>query len=488
MRLTAWIGAGVLLVVAITSVLTAGTPPGSRPLAQATDGRPKSSQPAALASPTPTASPEPTPTPSRSPTGSDTPAISSSIVECTVNRTSISLVATYDAAVSLGFNRRTLSVDETITVRNASGGPIDRIELNTVIARIGELRLGAVTADEREARVAVSDQTIVVRLGGCLPDGATVQLGVRLSATLRADLLGSNWLFTRTNGIVSANRWLPWISLRRPFDRPNYGDPFITASSPFVRVRITTDQPLVIAATGRRVATSRRTQTFVARDVRDFNLTASPSYRVHTRRVGPTTVRVYATAGYPVSTVMGYVTDAIARMGALVGSYPYPTFTVAESAGGTGMESPELIWIPGGLAGRQLHWMVYHETAHQWFYGIVGSDQAYQPFADEAAADHLARTTSGLWRGSYCATGRLDLAIYRYSSGCYFEIIYVQGTLLLEEVRKRMGTTTYWRAMRHYVDAHRFGISSTRALLANLQAHTSVDLRPVFAARFPSLY
>jgi hypothetical protein len=390
--------------------------------------------------------------------------------------------------MSLNYATRTLSVGETINVKNASGGSIDHVELNTVTARIGALRLRSVTVGGRATAASIEDQTIVVPLGGTLANGATTRIGLTFAATLRADLAGSNWLFTRFNGIVDANRWLPWISLNRPFDRPNHGDPFFTASSPRVTVRITTDRPLVIAATGDRIRASGLTQTFEARNVRDFNFTASPSYRVSETRVGGTAVRLYSTSGYPASTVLSYATDAIARMGKLVGTYPYATFTIAESAGGYGMESPQMIWIQGGLGGSQLKWLVYHETAHQWFYGLVGSDQANQPFADEGAGDHLSRTVSGIWRASTCATGRLDLSIYQYSSGCYFETIYVQGSLLLQLVHDRMGDAAYWRAMRDYVAARRYGIGSTAALLENLQAHTAVNLRPILAPRFPSLY
>ena len=405
-----------------------------------------------------------------------------------MDRTSIALVATYDVSASIGYASRSISLDETVEVRNASGGPIDRVELNTVIARIGALRLGSVTVDGAPSAARVADQTIIVPLGGILADGAAVTVRLTLAATLRADLAGSNWLFTRTNSVINAYRWIPWISLARPFDRPNYGDPFFTASSPHVRVAITTDRPLVIAATGERVSSSGLTQVFEAANVRDFVLAASPSYAVTSRKVGSVTVRVYSLPGYPTGTIMDYATGAIAREGALAGAYPYASFSVAQSAGGYGMEGPQTIWIPGGLSGRQLHWLVYHETAHQWFYGIVGSDQANQPFADEAAADHLARTASGLWRSSTCATARLDLSIYRYSSACYFEDIYVQGSLLLDRVRTAVGTDAYWQAIRDYLAAHRFGIGSTRSLLEVLQAHATVHLEPILAPRFPSLY
>ena len=425
---------------------------------------------------------------SPSPAASGAIAPTSSIAPGAIGRTSIDLAATYDVALSLHYGDRRLAATSTMTVTNRSGGPIDRIELEAIAARLGHLALGPVTVDGRRVTPTVADQTITVPLGGVLPAGAVTTLRLSFGATLRSDLAGDDWLFTRTNGIVDAYRWLPWVSLARPFDRPNYGDPFYTASSPSVRVAITTDRPLVIAATGRLVSTVGLTQTFEAHDVRDFTITASPYYTVSTAHVGSTTVRLYARSGFPSSAVMGYATNALRREGVLAGVYPYGEFSVAQSAGGDGMESPELIWLPREAAGSHLRWLTFHETAHQWFYGLVGSDQALQPFADEAAADMLARTASGIWRASRCPTARLDRSIYAYNSRCYFEIVYVQGSRLLDEIRARMGSPAYWAAIRRYISAYSHGLGGTKLLLEALDAGTTLDLRPLYAPRFPSLF
>ena len=150
------------------------------------------------------------------------------------------------------------------------------------------------------------------------------------------------------------------------------------------------------------------------------------------------------------------------------------------------MESPGLTWIPSGAG--SLPYLVAHETAHQWFYGIVGNDQARSPYADEAAADMVARHILGLRRGSRCATARLDLTIYRYSSACYYEVIYIQGGNFLDDTRARIGSTAYWDALRDYIAQYRFKLSSTKRLLDAIDAHTSQDLRARYHTRFPSLY
>ncbi|MDQ6793483.1 MAG: hypothetical protein M3067_01445, partial [Chloroflexota bacterium] len=199
------------------------------------------------------------------------PATASAVIQPgSVNRSSFALRVTYDVNVTLHYGDRLLVVDSVMTITNTSGGPIDRLELNTIAARLGGLRVVAASVESRAVTVGISDQTLIVPLGGILPAGDTVQARLIYSAHLRADLAGSDWMFTRANGVIDAYRWLPWASLRIPFTRPNHGDPFITPVSPSVTVRITTDRPLVFATTGDRVGGSGLSQTFAAQDVRDF--------------------------------------------------------------------------------------------------------------------------------------------------------------------------------------------------------------------------
>jgi hypothetical protein len=403
-----------------------------------------------------------------------------------VNRTSLAVSATYNAHVYLGFGSRTFNVDSTLVATNRSGSGIDRLELNTIAARLGGLRMRAASVDGRAVRVTRSDQTLIVPLGGVLPSGQSVTVRIAYGSTLRSSLVGSNWMFTRINGIASVYRWLPWISLRRQFNRPNHGDPFVTPVSPEVRVQIRSSQPMTFATSGQLIASSGTLKTFLARNVRDFTITGSPDYRVRTTTLGDNVIRVFYRRGAPSATMLATARRAISRYEALIGPYPYPEFKVAQSSGGYGMESPGLIWIPTGAA--NLTYLIHHETAHQWFYALVGNDQAREPFTDEAAADFLARYALGLRRASRCGTGRLDLSIYAYSSSCYYEIVYIQGGNFLDTLRRRMGGAAFWRGLRAYVTAHRLGLAPTKDLLDTLDAHTSLNLRPSFAARFPRLY
>ena len=141
------------------------------------------------------------------------------------------------------------------------------------------------------------------------------------------------------------------------------------------------------------------------------------------------------------------------------------------------------------MAAANLRYLAAHETAHQWFYGIVGNDQSKQPFADEAAADFVARFILGAKRASRCATATLDRTIYQYSAACYYEKIYIQGGNLLDTARRKMGSTAFWAALRGYIAANRDKISTTQTLLEALDAATPINLgTTLFAPRFPRIY
>ena len=410
------------------------------------------------------------------------------IVPGSVNATSINLTAEYDVTVRLNFGTRAFRVDSTMTVTNTSGGSIDRLELNTIAARLGAMAITIATVDGKAVRPTVTDQTIHLPLGGVLAAGQTAKVRIAYRSTLRSTVTGSNWLFTRANGVLDAYRWLPWISKPVAFNRPNHGDPFVTPVSPRVRVTIVSERPLRYATTGEQVGGGGLTKIFEARNVRDFSFTGAADYSVQSATVGTVIINVWGRPGFPIAAVMRAAKTALTKEQALLGAYPYRTYDVAQTAGGYGMESPGLTWIPRGVTTGNIPYLVAHETGHQWFYGIVGNNQALEPFADEAATDFVARYALGLRRASRCSLARLDLTIYQYSSACYYETVYIQGGNFLDDLRRRMGSTAFWAGIRDYLATNRFKLTTTKTLLNTLDAHTPLNLVPRLEPRFPRLY
>jgi aminopeptidase N len=247
---------------------------------------------------------------------------------------------------------------------------------------------------------------------------------------------------------------------------------------------------MILASPAAVPVTGDRTWSFEARDVRDVSLVLASDFEVATGDAGGIAVRAFTRpGGLDGDRLVAQAVNALTAMtDRLDVPYPWPAFTIVETSGGYGLESPGLIWIPSGTAPANIPYLVHHETAHQWFYGLVGSDQQAEPFADEAASDLLARTVIGALRGSRCDRAPLDRAIPRYTRACYYEVIYIQGANFLDDLRETMGTDRFWTALHDYLEANRFGLAGTRQVLEALRAASPVDLLPLLRARFPSLY
>ena len=94
------------------------------------------------------------------------------IVPGSVNRSSPSSTRPTTPTCWLGWGPRKIS--RRLDARRSAtrpAAPIDRVELNTIAARLGGIRLEPVTVDGVAVAARISDQTIVVPLGGVLPAG-----------------------------------------------------------------------------------------------------------------------------------------------------------------------------------------------------------------------------------------------------------------------------------------------------------------------------
>ena len=381
---------------------------------------------------------------------------------------SLGLSASYDVSAVIGWSDRTVRVDTAVEVRGTVPWPTSTLAFNLSTFRTGRAEIGAVSVDGQPVEPLVDDQTVLVPLPQPLASGgaATVRIvsTARLNASPRAD--SDEWGFARTDGLLTAYRWIPWLSRTTPFDRPSVGDPFVTASAERVRVTIEVDHELIFATSGTEVARDGGAWTFEAANVRDFNLSASPDYRIAQRTVAGTPIKFFHRRLAP-DAVLDVAGRALADFSARVGPYPYPELTIAEVGPWAPLESPAHFWLPDNAPARLLPWMTAHETAHQWFYAVVGNDQAREPFADEALTDLMARSLISRFVPSQCPPGDLDQSIYDLGE-CYPWVVYVQGVAYLRKYRDAVGGAAFWRGVADYFDAYRFGIGGTRELLAAL--------------------
>jgi Aminopeptidase N len=82
-----------------------------------------------------------------------------------------------------------------------------------------------------------------------------------------------------------------------------------------------------------------------------------------------------------------YIKDAVKHYSKWIGQYPYPVVQAVEgpkNLSSGGMEYPMITLITSPGAGElELDAVITHEVGHNWFYGILGSNERDHPWMDE---------------------------------------------------------------------------------------------------------
>lgn len=172
--------------------------------------------------------------------------------------------------------------------------------------------------------------------------------------------------------------------------------------------------------------------------------------------------------------------EVLPPLTALLGPLPYRDLwaTVVPSQS-SGIEFPGALQF-GDVEPSSLTPLVAHELGHQWFYGLVGSNQARDPWLDESFAtfaEAIVTEESGFALDDVDdrVVGDLGDPMARWASrggfGLYYEGVYRQGAAVLLEARRRVGADAFDDALRGYLaaGAHRVvGPAAVAAAFADL--------------------
>ena len=241
----------------------------------------------------------------------------------------------------------------------------------------------------------------------------------------------------------------------------------------------------------------RIARRFDAARVHDVAFAAARGFRSDVESVDGVLVRYLSPPGYE-SALREHaevVRAGLSHFGKAFGSYPYPSLSVVvpprEAAGAQGMEYPTLIMTGGpwhsvpSLPSFSGAIITAHELAHQWFYGLVGSNEVDHPVLDEGltqwASLDLMRSLYGAREGlGPIALERFEaertiatrlvhssspgLPAYAYSQDEYAASVYARGSLALESIRRAYGKERFDRALHIYAVGQRYRHATPEAL------------------------
>jgi hypothetical protein len=213
------------------------------------------------------------------------------------------------------------------------------------------------------------------------------------------------------------------------------------------------------------VAPGRTAHRFTADAVRDVAVSVG-DFAVVTRQVGAVTVHVGTPRSgtrTPGETWADEIGSQLTALSGLLGPYPYPDlWATVVPPQSDGVEFPTALQF-GDLRRPDVRSLVAHELAHQWFYSLVGNNQAQDPWIDEAFATYAQAVTAdeqdqyrladipdrlvgelGQPMSSWARRGGFD----RYVRG-----VYDQGAAVLLAARAEVGAEEFDAAVRGYLRA-----------------------------------
>jgi hypothetical protein len=272
-------------------------------------------------------------------------------------------------------------------------------------------------------------------------------------------------------------------------------------------VTLDVPQAFTIGATGplveSRAPPGRRVERHVQSDVHDFAWTAWDKWESIGDTIEGVDVKLLYPPGYGASAARGLATMrfVLPYFGRRYGPYPYALLTVvhppdtAREAGG--MEYPTLITTGGPWyepsAVRAIELVTAHEFGHQYFYGLIATNENKWPFLDEGINSFAEQDALGAWLG---AGTILDLAGFTFSDAAlqavgsnpaardekvaqpapafvtgsnYGALVYFRTGTIMATLRRVYGDEKMADALGRYARKNRFRHPGPEALLASIE-------------------
>jgi hypothetical protein len=292
---------------------------------------------------------------------------------------------TYALTVSIATGKKVVQGTSRVSfaLDRASDRIVFRLWPNMPVQR----RVGA-RLDVRNVRVdgvavptELPDPTTLV-LDRPVADGERVTVSLRWTLRLprRATMRLSSRVGVRLNSFFPL---LAWAGTDWARDPP--APQLETWTSPVAdfAVKVTAPKGMRVFASGASIGRGR----WRAVAVRDFALEAG-RFRIAQRTIhlpAPVVVTVAAESIWvDLREFLDTAARALTTYSQRYGAYPWSTYTVVGEADGPtlGLEYPTIVFVSDDLGPD----VVAHETAHQWFYSLVGNDQALEPWLDESLA------------------------------------------------------------------------------------------------------
>jgi len=340
------------------------------------------------------------------------------------------------------------------------------------------------TVEAAGAPRGVPGTLIKVPVDGCVAPGRSVQIDLAFTLTLAVDSEERVGFSTgdRTTWLATAFPLLAWERGRGWATDPAvdlFGETATSEEFRLDALDVVAPRGDVVLGTGRRVSSRAGPRPgtvihrFRADSVRDVAV-AVGRFRMTEREVDGVRIHIGVPRGVPLRAPVDIwadqIVDAVRELSGYLGPFPYDDLWVAIVPDiPTGIEFPGAIQF-GNVDVRLYPQLVPHEVAHMWFYGLVGNNQARDPWLDEAFAEYAEVLANGTvseslrFRVPPPVRNRVGQTMQWYAElgqpDFYGAGVYRQGGAMLHRARRAVGPATFDRLLRDYIDANAHQIAT----------------------------
>ncbi len=420
----------------------------------------------------------------------------------------------------MDYSRKLLKVDEQTTYTNTTSLPIPELVLDiepnlyTGAFQLGSLHWGDGTA---VVSYTLEYNRLWIGLSQPLPPGAPVSLSLAYTLALPAIPSTDGSTKPQPFGYTSRQTNLvDWYAFFPPYLSDSgwqihgpwyYGEHQVYDEGDFeVEMQVTNAPPGATIAASALPQKEGGQLRYQLDGERSFAWSIGPEYQVFSQTVGSVTVLSYAFP-YDVKAGQQALKDASAALelySRLFGPYRHPSLSVVEADFRDGMEYDGLVFLSYGFYNTYdgtpkgyLTAIAAHETAHQWWFGLVGNDQFMEPWLDESLATYSERLfyenvypdLLDWWWATrvyfYQPQGLINQPVNAYGGyEPYRNAVYLRGAQFLEELRKKIGDPAFFAFLKDYASQYTGRQATAADFFSVLAEHTPVDISDLMQKYF----
>lgn len=332
------------------------------------------------------------------------------------------------------------------------------------------------------------DTILNIDLGEELKKGETIELYLEYNVKLPS----TKDRFGYYEKGINLGNWYPILAV---YDEDGWNlDPYYKVGDPFYsdisnyKVSITTPKDIVVAASGvtlsEEIIEDKRVHEIEGKLIRDFAWVASEDFVVEERLVDDTLIKFYSINGNKklIKEGLDYTENSIKTFNKIFGKYPYKEYKVVNTEFPSGMEYPNIVLISNDYFTNSLknvmEIVIVHETAHQWWYGLVGNDQIDEAWLDEGLTTYSETIYMGEVYGEEIGKKYYDQSVrYGYEYGSkylgedkvvnkslpefagwddYGILVYTRAAMFIDKIREDYGEDTLYEILKTYFSRYRF--------------------------------